>query len=328
MLLPATRGVECQHTTMTQFVLLSLRVLVLLLAVVVLFTTLHAQTDLYSAENVSTILTVVGLLVFPATGAAVVIASGGIDISIGHLMILCAGVAGVLWNAGEPAPVACAAAIVVGTLGGVLNASLSLLCRIHPIIVTLATAAVYYQLAQWVIGETIIIPDEVRRWYFSTEFGVPTAIILGLAVIAAAWLLLRWSPAGRAIDAAGCDVGARLALDSPRRFGRTWFWAFGLQGALVGAAGFLALNYAGRLEATSFGSMTLEALTAAFVGGAAIKGGRGSVFGVLLACLLLAALRRACLAFGIPLDWQWAVVGGLMAVAVTVDSVSRRLVRS
>jgi ribose/xylose/arabinose/galactoside ABC-type transport system permease subunit len=97
-----------------------------------------------------------------------------------------------------------------------------------------------------------------------------------------------------------------------------------LQGALVGLAGFLALNRVGSVETTSFEDTTLQAIAAAVVGGVAISGGRGSIWGVLLACVFLASLPPACIALGIPNYWQRTLVGAVMAVAVTVDALLRR----
>jgi ribose/xylose/arabinose/galactoside ABC-type transport system permease subunit len=78
------------------------------------------------------------------------------------------------------------------------------------------------------------------------------------------------------------------------------------------------------MQPTSYEDETLRAIAAAVVGGVAITGGRGSVWGVVLGCLFLVALTPACVALHVSANWQRALVGGVMIVAVLVDSLWRR----
>jgi ribose/xylose/arabinose/galactoside ABC-type transport system permease subunit len=93
---------------------------------------------------------------------------------------------------------------------------------------------------------------------------------------------------------------------------------------LVGLAGLLALARSGSIQPTSYEDKTLEAIAAAVVGGVAITGGRGSVWGVALGCLFLVTLAPACLFLQLSTHWQRTLVGSVLAVAVTLDALWRR----
>jgi rhamnose transport system permease protein len=99
--------------------------------------------------------------------------------------------------------------------------------------------------------------------------------------------------------------------------------AFALQGALVGLAGVLYLARSGALQPTSFEDKTLEAIAAAVVGGVAVTGGRGSVWGVALGCLFLASLANAFIFLGISPLWQQTLVGTVLLAAVLIDALGR-----
>lgn len=102
-----------------------------------------------------------------------------------------------------------------------------------------------------------------------------------------------------------------------------WLRAFTLQGALVGLAGVLYLARSGSLQPTSHEDRTLQAIAAAVVGGVAITGGRGSVAGVLLGCLLLVSLGPACIFLGVSPAWEQTLVGGTLLLAVLFDALTR-----
>jgi rhamnose transport system permease protein len=93
-------------------------------------------------------------------------------------------------------------------------------------------------------------------------------------------------------------------------------------------AGLLYLARSGGLQAKDYDEKTLEAIAAAVVGGVAITGGRGSVIGVALGCLFLVSLAPACILLHVPQLWQRALIGSVMAVAVTVDTLWRKRERA
>jgi rhamnose transport system permease protein len=267
-------------------------------------------------------LTDAALLSFSAIGAAIVVLAGGLDISLGALMALCAGVAGRLWELGWPLPFVVAVAILVGGAGGFLNAALALAGRVHPIVVTLGTLSVFRGLTLWWLEQDLQIAGSARDWIFRGVLGVPVVAWAGLALVAVTWLILGRTLVGREVYAVGGNPGAARRVGIHRS--RVWLGAFTIQGMLAGIAGLLLLARSGNLQPTSYDDKTLEAIAAVVVGGVAITGGRGSVWGVALGCLFLVSLYPASIFLGISTYWQRAVVGSVIILAVLVDAWWRR----
>jgi rhamnose transport system permease protein len=271
--------------------------------------------------NLRDLATDAALLGFCAMGATLVILAGGLDISLGPLMALSAGVAGRLWEQGHGWPVAAAVAAGVGGLGGLLNAGLALLGRVHPIVVTLGTMSVFRGLTLWWMQQDVQIPGSVRGWLTADAFGLPVLAWSGVAVVALAWAFLNGTVPGRELVALGGNPSAARRVGIRR--GRVWLTAFTLQGVLVGLAGLLALARSGSMQPTSYEDVTLQAIAAAVVGGVAITGGRGSVWGVALGCLFLVTLAPACLFLQLSPHWQRTLVGLVLVAAVTIDTLWR-----
>jgi rhamnose transport system permease protein len=257
-----------------------------------------------------------------AAGAGLVILAGGIDISLGSLMALSATIAGTLWARGTPWPAVIAVALLVGAGGGFLNAAMAHLGRIHPIVVTLGTMSVYRGLTRWWMRQDIQIPGATRKVLFGEGDAAPPVVWLGVALFVLLAVMLHQTMFGRSLFAVGGNPHAaqRVGL-APAR---VWLKAFTLQGALAGLAGILFLARSGSLQTTSYEDKTLQAISAAVVGGVAITGGRGSIFGVLLGCVLLGLLTMACQFLHVSTDWQQAAVGSVLVIAVTVDALWRR----
>jgi rhamnose transport system ATP-binding protein len=300
---------------------LLLRELSLLGVVLVFFLLMQLATgDFLGPANLRELLTEATLLSFCAVGAGIVLLAGGLDISLGALMALSAAVAGKLWEAGQPFPAVLAVALAVGAAGGAANAGLSLLGRVHPIVITLGTMTLYRGLTLWWLGEDVQVAGDQRNWLFAGLW-LPLVTWAGLLFLALSWLGLNYTLPGRECYALGSNPSAAHRVGIRRR--RVWLGAFTIQGALAGLAGLLYLARSGGLQSTSYGDKTLQAIAAAVVGGVAITGGRGSVWGVFLGCLLLVSLHPACIALGIHPTWQQTLVGSVLALAVLADTLGR-----
>jgi rhamnose transport system permease protein len=136
------------------------------------------------------------------------------------------------------------------------------------------------------------------------------------------WLLLNYTVPGRKLYALGSNPSAAHRVGIERS--GVWLGAFTVQGVLVGLAGLLYLARSGGLQRTSYDEKTLQAIAAAVVGGIAITGGRGSVWGVALGCLLLVTLPHAGIFLGVTTTWQQTLVGAVLVLAVTLDTLWRR----
>ncbi len=166
------------------------------------------------------------------------------------------------------------------------------------------------------------IPGEARNWLFDERFHLPLIVWAGLLLLMATWLWLRGTVAGRALVAYGGNPTAAHRLGIEQR--RVWLRAFIVQGMLVGLAGLLSLCRSGSVQPSSFEEATLEAIAAVVVGGVAITGGRGSVWGVAIGCVLMVSLKPACTFLHISPYWESTLVGSVLAVAVVADALWRR----
>jgi rhamnose transport system permease protein len=301
-----------------------LREVAVLAFLVILFGLLQGYSgDFFTEARVRTLAIEASLLGFVTLGATLVLLAGGLDISLGALMALSAAVAGRLWEQGWPWPVVLLVAILVGGAGGLLNATLSLVARVHPIVVTLGMMSVYRGLTfQWLQQQDIQVPGDLRAGFTAAPLGVPVIAWLGLEVLIVAAVVLRWTFAGRQLYALGGNPAAAHRVGIERR--RVWPVVFAIQGMLVGLAAILSLADSGNTQATSFEDRTLTAIAAAVVGGVAITGGRGSVWGAALGCILLVSLGPAWVALHVPAEWQRTLVGAIMVAAVLLDAIWRR----
>jgi rhamnose transport system permease protein len=180
----------------------------------------------------------------------------------------------------------------------------------------------YRGLTLWWLREDVQIPGEAREGISLTVAGLPAVVWAGLILVVVAWLVLNNHIRGRELYAQGGIPSAAHRVGISRA--KVWLLAFAVQGLLAGLAGWLLLARSGSLQATSYEDKTLEAIAAAVVGGIAITGGRGSVWGVAFGCLFLVSLGPACVFLHISPNWQRALIGGVMVVAVLADSLWRR----
>jgi rhamnose transport system permease protein len=258
-----------------------------------------------------------------AIGIALVIISRQIDISIGAQFSMCAVITGVTAASGLPLGVAILAALGAGALMGALNGLLVAYLRLPSIVVTLATMAIWQEaLRLWQQGRLLVLPAGIK-WFGCDQLAGQTIVIsiTFLLLIAAAWAMKNLS-AGRFIYATGTDAeAARLAGIDPQR---TTFGVFVLMGILAGLGAVLNLVQSPQIQPNCGDGLELKTIAAAVVGGVAISGGRGTLWGVLLGMLLLANVNPALTHFHQPPYWEKAIQGLVILVAVMADGLRSR----
>ncbi|HTH46755.1 MAG TPA: ABC transporter permease [Candidatus Limnocylindria bacterium] len=258
-----------------------------------------------------------------ACGIALVILCRQIDISVGSLFAVCSVCAGLLTTAKVPLPVAVLASLALGAVGGAVNGALVAGLRLPSIVVTLATMVTWREglrLAQQ--GVFVNLPDGVQ--WFGLTMVVGQAVVCGLAlvVLVALALALRYLAVGRFVYAVGSDAeAARLAGIRPRL---VTFVVFVLLGALTGLAAVMNLLQSPQVDPSTGRMLELEAIAAAVVGGVAISGGRGTLWGVLVGLLLLASITPALTYLDVKPYWDKAIQGTVILLAVVADGIRRR----
>jgi ribose transport system permease protein len=292
---------------------------------VIMWVGFAATTDNYGSFNgvfaLGTTLTTVGLA---SLGLTVTIIAGEIDLSIGTNAAL-ASVIAVQFSDSLGALGAVLLAITVSSLIGAFNGFGIAKLRVSSLMFTVGMLTVLWGAARIVSGErTVTLTNfefgdflKERWWIFS-----PTLVIVLLAVLAVA-MFLRYHKYGREIYAVG---GARKeAIAAGISLTRPMVIAFLIAGACAGLAGALVGQRGGSASPDGLQAILLTGTTAAFVGGASIRGGRGSGFGALFGAIAVAVLSVGLSFRGTPQYLQSAWIGALLVTVVLIEIVAQRI---
>ena len=295
-----------------------LAVLVLLIVVTGILEPRFLETG--SLRNLALNASIFAIL---AAGQTLVLITRNVDLSVSSVLCLSAYLAGDLLsnNQSLPLPLVFLAGMALGALCGALNGVLVTLGQVPALVVTLGTLYMFRGIAfLWTSGTQInaeTLPDAFLNLGTDSILGVPILVIFALVVLVVVGQWLRSYRSGRELYAIGSNPdGARLAgVRSDRRV----FSAFVLAGALAGLGGVLFTARFGTVDATAGVGYELTVIAAAVVGGVAIFGGVGSVYGAALGALLLGTITSSLIVLRVEAFWQQAAIGALLLVAITFD---------
>lgn len=307
------------------------------LALVIAAATVKNPTFLFSADGWRDLLLTPSILVLVAVGQAVVIVTRNVDLSVGSVMGLSAYLTGRLFIdvPGVPIGLVVVVAVVFGAALGLVNGALVAFARVPAMVITLGTLYAYRGINVMWAGSSRVNASDMPKDFLALGTGqiltVPVLSIVALVVLAAAAWYMRNTRGGREYYAIGSDPAAAhlYGLKVTRRV----LTAFILSGALAGLAGvFYAARY-GSVSSQAGAGWELDAVGAAVIGGVAITGGVGTVWGAAIGAVLLMTINRALPILGIPDFWQRAVVGVLIIGAIVLDrwlavSQRRRLIEA
>ena len=294
-----------------------------LLLVVALFSALRPR-QFPTAANVEIMLLQTAVVGTAALGMTLVIASGGIDLSVGSQIALATvGLATLLAHGWSPLAAA-GAVVMLGGLCGVVIGGLVTGLRLSPFIVTLGMWGGLRGAAKGLANETIVVapvtwlndlltalpPD--RTWAL-----VPAGVWLTIALAAVVAVLLRFTILGRHIVAVGSnEQTARLCGVEVTQ---TKLAVYTLASCLAAVAGVLQYAYLTVGDPTTASGMELDIIAAVVIGGGSLAGGQGSVFGTLVGAVIMTVVANGCTKLDLP-NWVQEIVTGLIIVsAVALD---------
>lgn len=292
-----------------------------LLAVLVLFGVLNDNyLSLSNMQVIAEAATITGLLAIVQT---VVIICGGLDISVGSQVGVASVVSAMVFTGtGSGAFLGMAAAIGVGVVIGALNGLIIVYGRVNPTIATLAGLAAYKGLAQLLSdgrAQGYVLNDDVFVFLGRGKVaGLPVMVWILIVVALTVHLLLKYTDIGRNLYAVGGnDTAARLAGIDINKY---LVFVYTLIGVVAAVAGVLLTARTGSGQPVSGSEgLELKAITAAALGGAALKGGKGGIGGTLLAVALLGCLENGLTVEGINTFWQNVAQGALLVIAVVIQ---------
>ena len=260
-----------------------------------------------------------------ACGMALVIICRQIDISVGSQFAVCSVCAGLLAAMKWPLALVLPASIAIGALMGAVNGALVAGLRLPSIVVTLATMVTWREALRWQRqGEFVNLPDNVQWFGLNQATGQWTLIGTALLILVLLALATKHLAAGRFIYAVGSDTeAARLAGIRPQL---TTFCVFVFMGALSGLAALMNVVQSPQVDPKSGTGLELKTIAAVVVGGVAISGGRGNLWGVFAGLLLLACISPALTHLHVEPYWEKAIQGAIILLAVVADGLRNRKV--
>ena len=295
--------------------------------VVLLFAALRPG-QFATSGNLEIMLLQTAVVATAALGMTLVIASGGIDLSVGAQIALATVTLATLLARGWSPVAALLATVAGGVTCGCLIGGLVTGLRLPPFIVTLGMWGGLRGLAKGLAGETMVVapttwlndlltalpPD--RRWLL-----VPAGVWLTILLAVAVAVLLQATRLGRHILATGSNEStARLCGVS---VDRTKLTVYALASALAAVAGVLQYAYLTVGDPTTALGMELDIIAAVVIGGASLSGGRGSVAGTLVGAMIMTAVANGCTKLDLP-NWVQEIVTGVIIVsAVALDRFRR-----
>ena len=275
-----------------------------------------------SSGNAAEILRLSVELGLLAVAMTLVIITGGIDLSVGSLMSLCAVVMGALWkDAGWPLEASILAGLLTGVVGGYMNGFLITRFRQLPLIVTLGTFSLFRGMAEGLTGAVknyTGFPPNFLSLGQGYLFGAnPMQALVFVPVVLLFWVLLHRTGIGRSLRAigyaepaaryAGIPVEARLRL------------AYTLSGLAAGIAAMIYVAHIGQAKSDAGTGFELMAITAAVLGGTSIFGGKGTVHGTLLGLAAIVILQNGLRLSGQPTELAGILTGLMLIVSIGLE---------
>jgi ribose/xylose/arabinose/galactoside ABC-type transport system permease subunit len=313
--------------------------LVALIGLVMLFSLADYQWGggrFASIRNFRIVLNQTSIVAVASLGMTIVIIAGGIDLSAGTALTLCATVLAYCLKHDVNPMLSVGITILVGCACGLANGVLVSQLRVVPFIVTLGTMTIFLGIGKIVSEETTIFPsrDQIPSWLHKlcstrppdTIAGgipnIPAGVLVALALGFVVSLALRFTVFGRHLFALGSNEStARLCgIDIPF----TKIATYVLAGLFVGIAGiyhFATLKIGNPMEGVG---LELQVIAAVVIGGGSLSGGRGSVLGSLTGAAIMAVLRSGCDQLKVPNPYQEIVIGVIIIAAVAIDRFRQR----
>jgi ribose transport system permease protein len=298
------------------------------LVAVALFVVFAMTADVFATStNIRNILVQITIVAVVAAGQTIVLLAGGLDLSVGSVVLLSeVVVCDLAVRDGVPVGLAIVAALAAGALVGLLNGALIVLVRIEPILVTLGTLLLAAGVAKLQLGLTYI---QINHSFFdrlaTTELpgSIPLMVAIMFGCYAVVAVVLYRTAFGKYVYAVGNNRRAAIVAGLP--VVRTQIIAYVACSTLAAAAGVLNAARLGLVSPNDGTGLEFASITAALVGGLSVTaGGVGRVERTLVGAVIIGMVVNYQTIRGVPPNLQQALIGGLLLLAVVVDRLMRR----
>ena len=272
-------------------------------------------------ENIKNILVQNAYIIVSSIGMAFVIIGGGIDLSVGYQISL-VGVITTISIQWFHLPVWCSVLIglMIGTLLGAINGFLSVKLQVHPMVITLATMAIYQGISYIITNSNSIygLPDSFKFIGQGKILGIPVSIIITVIVLIGATFFLSKTYPGRYIYALGGNgEAARL---SGVNTSAMRVISFAICGFFVAVASILLVSRSGSMNSSVGAGTEFTCITAAVLGGVSMAGGEGKVWKVCVGAIILGVLSNGMQFVGLGVYPQYVAKGIILMAAISFDT--------
>lgn len=300
------------------------QILLLGIALAVIIVIMCVATDrFYQTKNIMNILTQITALGIAAAGAAVVMISGGIDLTLGNVISFSGCTVAAMMGAGYDTGFAVMAGLAVAVGCGALNGVLIVLSRAEPFIITLGMMSVYQGFTLLVTGGNNLPASTDFTFGRDKIFEVvPIPVLFLITIFVVMFLVLKFTKFGRRAYAIGNNTEA--AYLSGIKIKRNKIYVYTLNGGLLGVAAMILLSRLGSGNSVMGDSLLMQAIAAAVIGGVSMAGGRGSVWGVFLGTVLIGVISNALNLLNVASFYQYIVLGSIIVGAVFVSNMGSK----
>jgi ribose transport system permease protein len=284
-------------------------------------------TNFTTSDNIRTVLIYLSVLGVLAAGQTLVIIGGGFDLSNGANLALSSTIGATMLANGQSEPLAVIVTVAFAAAVGLINGLLVAVARINPFITTLATYLIANGAAYvYTNSQTVSFP--LTEWVVfgrGTVGPIPVPVLIMLGVFVACFLMLRYTTFGRSLYAIGGNVqAAQLAGLAVRR---NTILVYVLSGICAGIGALIQASLGSAGSATFTGQLNLQSITAVILGGTALTGGEGGVWGTLVGVLIMQTILNGLTLMNISSFFQDIVTGIVLLLAVLLGVLRSYLAR-
>ncbi|MBO9649395.1 MAG: ABC transporter permease [Variovorax sp.] len=306
-------------------------------AAVTAFVVLSLASDVFATQqNLFNVTRNFAFVAIIAIGMTAVIITGGIDLSVGAVLVLSGMVIGMTMHAGMSiwlaVPLALGASLVVGAFNGLMIAYVG----VPPFVVTLGMLSIARSLAMVLSNNRMVYefgPDQPKLLALGGGFvnlalplmdpiRIPSPVIFLLVLLVIASIVFRWTRWGRHLYAIGGNERAATMTGVPVKLVKVSVYMF--CSLCAGIAGILEVGWLGTVTTSLGQGMELSVIAASVIGGTNLAGGIGTAFGAVVGAALIEVIRNSLILLGISTFWQGTFVGSFIIVAVLFDRLRAR----
>ncbi|MCE1252229.1 MAG: ABC transporter permease [Anaerolineae bacterium] len=302
-------------------------IVLILISILITFLTRSPEQG-FVFLNPSNILNVIrnaSILIMIGIGETITLTAKDVDLSVGSIVSLTSVVAAIMMNKmGLSVPLAIFTALAIGATLGLINGLLITYVGLPPFIATYGMLWVLFGFAYLILQGAVVygFPDAFRVIGNGNLFGIPMPIVVMAVTFVIAYVLLTQTTLGRRFFATGANPEA--ARMSGIKVNRIIIIAYVISGFMAALAGLVLIAYTNGSEAKIGDSYLLPVMAVVVMGGTSLSGGQGTLFGTLIAALIMAVINNGMNILAIPAIWQQLVVGVLIIGTVLVDQILRR----